>query len=92
MNGVPDLVVTSVAFGQEQIQINYMEQKHQTPDASLDQTLVYTLTERDSRLVAEIQEALNEIIDSYWVSLRHPTPSPVEEPRQNRFLDGSEDD
>ena len=83
------ILVTGVVFGQDQIQISFMEQKHQTAKASLDQTLVVTLSEKDAQLVAEIQEALVEIIDRYWVSLRHPEPE--EEPRRNRFLEDDED-
>lgn len=83
------ILVTGVAFGQDQIQINFMEQKHQTSNGSLDQTLVLTLSDKDAQLVAEIQEALVEIIDGYWVSLRRPEAE--EEPRRNRFLESEED-
>jgi hypothetical protein len=86
----PPIIVTGVAFGQDQIQISYLEAKHQTADSSLDQTLVYGIEGRDARLVAEIQEALCEIIESYWISLRNPKPPDPESPTRNRFLD--EDD
>lgn len=90
MNPLAGTIVTAVAFGQDQIQISFIEQRHQTAKAALDQTLVLEMSDKDRQLVNEIQEALVEIIDNYWVGLRHPEPEP--DPPTNRFLRGDDRD
>lgn len=79
------LLVAGVMFGQDQIQIQFMEQRHQTTNGSIEQTLIVNLTPKDQRLVDDIQEALADLVDNYLVSLRNP-PETIDR-RSNRFLD-----
>lgn len=78
-----DIIVTGVMFGQEEIQIQYMDMSKQGPKSSLGETLTLELDERSERLTEEIREALIEIIDAHAVSLRNP-PERID--GGNRFL------
>ena len=83
-------VVMAVAFGDQQIQIGFLDKKDQSAHGSIEQTLVVDLSEKDQVLIDDIQEALVEIVDNYKTSLRQP-PETIE--RKNRFSrDEDEDD
>ncbi len=80
-----DTTITGVAFGQDQIQIQYLEQARQGTSGGIEETLTLDMDEKTLRLTAEIKEALVEIIDQFKLSLRNP-------PEQlgtglNRFMD-----
>lgn len=84
-----DPLITSVAFGEDHIQINFMEQSDQSQWGTLEQSLLLNLEEDDGELVMDIQEALGELIDNYKLKLRNP-PDKIE--RKNRFSRDEEDD
>lgn len=85
-----DTIITGVMFGQDEIQISFLELADQNSMGSLEQTLLYALAEPDIDLVKDIQEALIEIIDRYKTSLRQP-PETIER-RKNRFARDEDDD
>jgi hypothetical protein len=82
-------VVTAVAFGNEQVQIGFLDKGDQSAHGSIEQTLVVELSEKDRVLMVDIQDALVEIIDNYKTSLRQP-PDTIE--RKNRFSRDEDDE
>lgn len=82
-------IVTAVAFGDQQVQIGFLDKKDQSAIGSIEQTLVVELDDKDQALVVDIQEALVEIIDNYKITLRQP-PDTIE--RKNRFSRDEDDD
>lgn len=82
-------VIMGVVFGDQQIQIAFLDKKDQSAHGSIEQTLVVEIDEKDQALVVDIQEALIEIIDKYKTSLRQP-PDTIE--RKNRFSRDEDDE
>lgn len=82
-------VVLGVVFGDQQVQIAFLDKKDQSAHGSIEQTLVVELDDKDQALVFDIQEALIEIIDNYKTSLRQP-PDTID--RKNRFSRDEDDD
>ena len=82
-------IITAVAFGQDQVQIGFLDKQDQSAHGSIEQTLVVELSDSDQALVVDIQEALVEIIDRYKTSLRQP-PDTIE--RKNRFSRDDDDE
>jgi len=85
----PLTIITAVAFGEDQIQIGFMDMADQSPTGSIEQTLLTELTDKDKLLVRDIQEALVEIIDNYKTAKRNP-PDVIE--RTNRFKRDDDED
>ena len=80
-----DTIVTGVAFGDGTIQLGYLDMEDQSDEGSLEKTLVMKLNEKDTRLVAEIQEALVQMITDYMTRRRNP-PEVIDRNGDNRFL------
>jgi hypothetical protein len=87
----PDVhtIISGVMFGQEQVQVSFLDKQDQSAHGSIEQTLVVELSESDQALIIDIQEALIEIIDKYKTSLRQP-PDTIE--RKNRFSRDEDDE
>lgn len=85
-----ETVVTAVAFGDEVMQIQYLEAASQSSAGSLEESLTVQLNKKTGALAEEIKEALVEIIDDYKLHLRNP-PEHIGG-GGNRFLGSDEDE
>ena len=78
-----ETIITGVAFGQDQIQINYLKSENQGASGGIEEILTMDVKEaRTKVLVSDIQEALVALVDEFFLSLRNP-PDQI---RSNRFL------
>lgn len=85
-----EMIVTGVFFGEDQVQIQYMEARNQSPSGSLEESLTVQLDGKTAALVEEIKEALVDVVDQYKLSLRNP-PDALHGPGGNRFLEDDDD-
>lgn len=89
MNLTPEIMVMGVMFGEEAVQINFIEKKHTTKKGGIEQAL--TISREDiNDLIVDIELALAEVIEDYFLDLRDP---PEVLPTRSRFSrDADEDD
>ena len=82
MSILGDYLVTTVAFGQDGLRIEYMEQRYQTEKGGHEQAVfLYDLDEAQVEMIEVIQNAFSELIEGYMTNLpdrNAPDTLPVE--------------
>jgi hypothetical protein len=82
-----DLVITNVAFGDDSVEIVFLERNDQTETAAIVKTIIIDCRAHNLlNQVAEVQELLEEIVDAGYVAVRNPpkTIDPRKRIRQGR--------
>jgi hypothetical protein len=74
-----DTFITNVSFGDDSIEIMFLEKNEQTDTVMMARTMIVPLEGNDERIqiYSDIQDALRHIIDGAYVELRNP-PSEYE--------------
>lgn len=82
MDAQKDLVVNTVMFSAESIEISFMEKRDQSPHGGLIKTLVLEKA-RFADTIAEISEMLEDLVDDGLLSIRQP-PETIDPRRRVR--------
>ena len=66
-----DMLILSVVFGAESIQVSFLERRLQSDRGGIESTL-FIASDDYADLINDIQDALTEVVDDYIVELRNP--------------------
>lgn len=76
-----DTFITSVSFGDDSIEITFLEKREQSETVMMARTMIVPVDDDDSlQVYADVQDALRQLIEWGYVELRNP-PEEFTEPR-----------
>ncbi len=80
---IDDILINSVVFGEEALQISYLDKSEQTEEGGFEHMLTISLQGYEA-LVSDIQSALGGVIEEFHLKLRNPPDEIPSGPRLNR--------
>jgi hypothetical protein len=83
-----DTFITGVSFGDDSIEITFLEKREQAENIMMARTMAIYLDDQDEDstkmdIYADIQDKLRMLVEIGYVELRNPPDEFVEEPSKN---------